>query len=198
MTPRQPSPARCDQRVLTPEAPGATCSMGTSQASHAASEQDFSACDVRCELRCDAHPPGWPHDPRPRRPGHGCDPRTQPPEGRLGRHAVAARRSSIRRIVLGAAGPATPDDAGGRRGRRVISGQDRRRGRRSDPDQVHLPKPLTPEEVSDHLRIPVDTLYAWRYRGVGPPALRIGRHPALFGGRTGRVAGRPGRGVIAP
>lgn len=39
-----------------------------------------------------------------------------------------------------------------------------------------LPRLLTPAEVSEHLWVPVDTLYAWRYRGVGPAALRIGRH----------------------
>jgi excisionase family DNA binding protein len=35
---------------------------------------------------------------------------------------------------------------------------------------------LRPEIVSDRLDIPVTTLYQWRHRGVGPPAIRIGRH----------------------
>lgn len=33
----------------------------------------------------------------------------------------------------------------------------------------------TPEEVADRLRVPIRTLYDWRLRGVGPPALRIGK-----------------------
>ena len=35
---------------------------------------------------------------------------------------------------------------------------------------------LTPEQVSEMLQIPVGTLYAWRYRGQGPPSSRCGRH----------------------
>jgi excisionase family DNA binding protein len=35
---------------------------------------------------------------------------------------------------------------------------------------------LGPEEVADYLGLPVKTLYQWRYKGVGPPGLRIGRH----------------------
>jgi len=35
---------------------------------------------------------------------------------------------------------------------------------------------MTPEEVAEYLRLPVGTLYAWRYRGIGPPATRLGRH----------------------
>lgn len=35
---------------------------------------------------------------------------------------------------------------------------------------------LTPDEVSKLLQVPVATLYQWRYRGTGPPGLRIGRH----------------------
>ncbi len=35
---------------------------------------------------------------------------------------------------------------------------------------------MTAEEVSEYLKVPVATLYAWRYRKVGPPALRVGRH----------------------
>ena len=33
-----------------------------------------------------------------------------------------------------------------------------------------------PAETSAFLRIPVATLYQWRRRGYGPPAIRIGRH----------------------
>lgn len=34
----------------------------------------------------------------------------------------------------------------------------------------------TAEEVSEYLGVPVDTLYAWRYRGVGPRSAKVGRH----------------------
>lgn len=37
-------------------------------------------------------------------------------------------------------------------------------------------KLLTPEEVSDYLKIPVSTLYRWRYTGKGPRAIPVGRH----------------------
>lgn len=40
-----------------------------------------------------------------------------------------------------------------------------------------MPNPLmTAEEVSDYLRIPVATLYAWRSRNQGPVGHRVGRH----------------------
>ena len=35
---------------------------------------------------------------------------------------------------------------------------------------------LTPGEVAEHLGVPIATLYAWRHRSEGPPALKIGRH----------------------
>lgn len=31
-------------------------------------------------------------------------------------------------------------------------------------------------EVSVYLRVPVSTIYQWRYRGVGPRAVRVGRY----------------------
>jgi excisionase family DNA binding protein len=34
----------------------------------------------------------------------------------------------------------------------------------------------TVAEVAAYLRLPVETLYAWRKRGYGPPAARLGRH----------------------
>lgn len=34
----------------------------------------------------------------------------------------------------------------------------------------------TPSEVARYLGVPVRTLYAWRYRGEGPPGLRVGKH----------------------
>jgi len=35
---------------------------------------------------------------------------------------------------------------------------------------------LSVTELADYLAVPVATLYAWRYRGEGPPALRVGRY----------------------
>jgi excisionase family DNA binding protein len=34
----------------------------------------------------------------------------------------------------------------------------------------------TVQEVSVHLGIPVDTLYGWRSRKIGPRAYKVGRH----------------------
>jgi predicted site-specific integrase-resolvase len=35
---------------------------------------------------------------------------------------------------------------------------------------------LTPPEVAEILVVPVRTLADWRYRGLGPPWVRVGRH----------------------
>jgi excisionase family DNA binding protein len=35
---------------------------------------------------------------------------------------------------------------------------------------------MKPSEVAEVLGVPVATLYNWRLRHVGPPALKIGRH----------------------
>lgn len=40
----------------------------------------------------------------------------------------------------------------------------------------HVPKMLTPAELSELLSIPVQTLYRWSSRGDGPKPRRIGRH----------------------
>ncbi len=38
-------------------------------------------------------------------------------------------------------------------------------------------RPLcTPRELAAFLGVPVKTLYEWRYRGDGPPAIRVGKH----------------------
>lgn len=34
----------------------------------------------------------------------------------------------------------------------------------------------TPERLAEYLGIPVKTLYQWRHRGVGPRAIKVGRH----------------------
>ncbi|MGH8972896.1 MAG: helix-turn-helix transcriptional regulator [Acidimicrobiia bacterium] len=35
---------------------------------------------------------------------------------------------------------------------------------------------LAPDDLAAYLGLPVKTLYQWRYKGIGPPGLRIGRH----------------------
>lgn len=35
---------------------------------------------------------------------------------------------------------------------------------------------LTVEETSEYLKIPVKTLYQWKYKNVGPQPLRVGRY----------------------
>lgn len=32
------------------------------------------------------------------------------------------------------------------------------------------------EEVSAYLQVPVGTIYQWRHKGLGPRAVRVGRH----------------------
>ena len=32
------------------------------------------------------------------------------------------------------------------------------------------------QDVSDYLRVPVQTLYTWRSQGSGPPARRVGKY----------------------
>jgi excisionase family DNA binding protein len=32
------------------------------------------------------------------------------------------------------------------------------------------------DEVATYLRVPVKTLYQWKWRGEGPPVRKIGRH----------------------
>ncbi|MFH8662626.1 helix-turn-helix domain-containing protein [Streptomyces afghaniensis] len=35
---------------------------------------------------------------------------------------------------------------------------------------------LTPADVAELLGVPVETLYQWRRKRIGPPAFRVGRH----------------------
>ncbi len=45
--------------------------------------------------------------------------------------------------------------------------------------EIEIGTPLqelwTIDQVSEFLTVPVGTLYPWRHRGYGPPAMRIGR-----------------------
>jgi excisionase family DNA binding protein len=35
---------------------------------------------------------------------------------------------------------------------------------------------LTPTELSAELKVPLGTIYGWRYRGTGPRGIRVGKH----------------------
>jgi len=39
-----------------------------------------------------------------------------------------------------------------------------------------LDRLLTVEDLAEYLHVPPATVYAWRYRNVGPPGFRVGRH----------------------
>jgi len=39
-----------------------------------------------------------------------------------------------------------------------------------------LSRLLTVEELADLLQVPPKTIYAWRYKGVGPPAVPVGKY----------------------
>lgn len=34
----------------------------------------------------------------------------------------------------------------------------------------------SPQDVANYLGVPLDTVYAWRSRGIGPRGIRVGRH----------------------
>ncbi len=40
----------------------------------------------------------------------------------------------------------------------------------------HLEPLLSAQDLARYHDVPVATVYAWRYRGVGPPGLRVGKH----------------------
>jgi excisionase family DNA binding protein len=45
-------------------------------------------------------------------------------------------------------------------------------------DAAHAPlsRLLTVQELADLLQVPTKTIYTWRYKGVGPPAVPMGRY----------------------
>lgn len=47
--------------------------------------------------------------------------------------------------------------------------------RKTGPEDGRGPT-ASPEEVATYLGVPVQTLYMWRYRKVGPLSSKIGRH----------------------
>ncbi|MFC7382794.1 helix-turn-helix domain-containing protein [Sphaerisporangium rhizosphaerae] len=38
------------------------------------------------------------------------------------------------------------------------------------------PRFLTPDEIADLFRVPLETVYQWRRKRTGPPGFRAGRH----------------------
>jgi len=46
---------------------------------------------------------------------------------------------------------------------------------RTDDDRL-----MTIQELATYLHVPVRTLYNWRWRGEGPPALKLGGHHVRF------------------
>jgi excisionase family DNA binding protein len=45
--------------------------------------------------------------------------------------------------------------------------------KKEPPAPVRL---LSVEEVAGMLQVPVQTIYQWRLRGLGPPSMRVGRY----------------------
>lgn len=41
-------------------------------------------------------------------------------------------------------------------------------------DESYWSQLLTPEELAPMLRVKIGTLYSWRTRGMGPPAIKVG------------------------
>jgi len=48
--------------------------------------------------------------------------------------------------------------------------------RERDTSRAGAEELWSPKRLAEHLGIPVKTLYMWRYRGQGPPSMRIGRY----------------------
>jgi excisionase family DNA binding protein len=53
---------------------------------------------------------------------------------------------------------------------------DRARGSRQMSLRPALSRLLTVQEVADLLQVPPKTIYAWRYRGLGPTAVPVGKY----------------------
>jgi len=45
---------------------------------------------------------------------------------------------------------------------------------------------LTPKQLAERLQLPIQTLYGWRHRGVGPTAIRVGKHTRYRGAEVER------------
>ena len=73
--------------------------------------------------------------------------------------------------------------------------------RNNVPSDPPLDRMLLPEDVAAFLGVPVKTLYQWRYKGVGPPGIRVGRHVRYrrqdLDAWLDRLAEMGGRGEVA-
>lgn len=59
--------------------------------------------------------------------------------------------------------------------------------RRIEPEPGASAKEVwTAEETARYLRVPVATMYRWRYLRVGPPAHRVGKHLRYVGSEVRR------------
>jgi predicted DNA-binding transcriptional regulator AlpA len=56
----------------------------------------------------------------------------------------------------------------------------------------HLSRLLTVQELADLLQIPAKTIYTWRYRRIGPPAVPMGKYLRFRRGRCGVARGARG------
>lgn len=41
---------------------------------------------------------------------------------------------------------------------------------------MNPPRLLTVQELADLLQVPLKTIYTWRYKGIGPPAVPVGKY----------------------
>ena len=80
-----------------------------------------------------------------------------------------------------------------------------RRAATTEATQVPLPRLLTVRELADLLQVPPKTIYTWRYKGVGPPAIPLGRYlrfraddVAAWLQSRAEAADRPEQGGIWP
>jgi excisionase family DNA binding protein len=49
--------------------------------------------------------------------------------------------------------------------------------RRDDHREFSLPATyLTPADLAELLRVPLSTIYQWRYQRIGPRGFRVGKH----------------------
>jgi len=45
-----------------------------------------------------------------------------------------------------------------------------------EPTQEPLSRLLTVQELAELLQVPTKTIYTWRYKRIGPPAVPMGKH----------------------
>lgn len=50
------------------------------------------------------------------------------------------------------------------------------RTRSPRPKTVSPPVFMSPESLAEYLDLPVRAIYQWRYKGTGPPGIKVGKH----------------------